>query len=96
MTRYIALLSALSLASAFAVADDAKEKQTATPATKHQMEAAGFDTLDQDEDGHISKSEAEASPMVMKHFDEVDEDMDGYLSKAEFESYEWTDKKKSY
>ena len=43
-----------------------------------------FDRLDTNNDGVITKAEAEKSPAVLKRFDAADKDHDGKLSRAEY------------
>jgi Ca2+-binding EF-hand superfamily protein len=44
----------------------------------------GFNNLDKNKDGYISKSEAKANPTLYKKFKEADKNGDGKLSRAEY------------
>jgi len=74
---YVALLGAASMILAFGTAHaaDAKDKDKDTP---------GFNELDKNDDGSLSKAEAAANPTLAARFDEVDGDKDGKLSRMEY------------
>ncbi|GGD65636.1 EF-hand domain-containing protein [Lacimicrobium alkaliphilum] len=46
-----------------------------------------FDTLDQDGNGALSKSEAASEAPLSASFDKYDTNGDGQISKSEFEAY---------
>lgn len=47
-------------------------------------EAPGFNQLDGDNDGALSRTEANANPSLAKAFDKVDDDRNGSLSRVEY------------
>jgi len=61
----------LSFGSAWA-ADSAKDKDP------------GFNGLDKDRDGYVSRTEAQANPQLAKQFATADTDHDGKLSRTEY------------
>jgi Ca2+-binding EF-hand superfamily protein len=70
---FIAASAAISLCvgSAWA-ADTAKDKDP------------GFNGLDKDNDGYVSRTEAQANPELAKQFATADTDHDGKLSRTEY------------
>jgi Ca2+-binding EF-hand superfamily protein len=44
----------------------------------------GFNKLDKNNDGYLSRSEAAKNPWLAKHFKEADKDGDGKLSRTEY------------
>ena len=44
----------------------------------------GFNKLDTNNDGYLSRSEARKNPYLAKHFKEADKNGDGKLSRAEY------------
>jgi hypothetical protein len=44
----------------------------------------GFNALDKDHDGAISRAEAKGNPYLAKHFKEADKNGDGKLSRTEY------------
>lgn len=58
----------------------------AMPAFAHGKR--GFDAIDKNDDGVISKAEAAASPRLLARFDAVDKNNDGKVSRAEYRA--WT------
>lgn len=74
---HAALLGVASMALAFGTAHaaDAKDKDKDTP---------GFNELDKNDDGALSKAEAAANPALAARFAEVDGDNDGKLSRMEY------------
>jgi Ca2+-binding EF-hand superfamily protein len=44
----------------------------------------GFNKLDKNNDGYLSRSEAAKNPYLAKHFKEADKDGDGKLSRTEY------------
>lgn len=63
--------SALALAVGYAFAD----KPANDP---------GFNKLDKNNDGYLSRTEAAKNPYLAKHFKEADKDGDGKLSRTEY------------
>jgi Ca2+-binding EF-hand superfamily protein len=45
---------------------------------------SGFDALDKNDDGVITKEEAKASPQLAKNFDAIDKNHDGKLTRTEY------------
>jgi Ca2+-binding EF-hand superfamily protein len=66
--------AALALGSAYA--DD--------KAAKAKDKDPGFNNLDKNNDGYLSRAEAKGNPDLAKHFKEVDKNNDGKLSRAEY------------
>ena len=62
----------------------------ATP-TGHARHQGGcgdrFQAADTNGDGKLSRSEAQAMPMVAKHFDEIDTNKDGYITCDELRAW---------
>jgi Ca2+-binding EF-hand superfamily protein len=54
------------------------------PDTKVKPEERGFNDLDKDSDGKLSRAEAAGNPKVARKFAESDGDKDGYVSRAEY------------
>ena len=44
----------------------------------------GFNKLDKNNDGYLSRSEASKNPYLVKHFKEADKNGDGKLSRTEY------------
>ena len=65
--------AALALGSAFAADKQAKTDND-----------PGFNKLDRDNDGRLSRSEAVRNPYLAKHFKEADRNGDGKLSRTEY------------
>lgn len=72
---YVALLGAASMALAFGTAYAADDKDKDTP---------GFNELDKDNDGKLSRAEAAGNPALAARFGEVDGDNDGGISRMEY------------
>jgi hypothetical protein len=74
---YAALLGAASMVLAFGTAHaaDAKDKDKDTP---------GFNELDKNDDGKLSKAEAAGNPTLAARFGEVDGDKDGSITRMEY------------
>jgi Ca2+-binding EF-hand superfamily protein len=45
---------------------------------------SGFDALDKNNDGVITKAEAQGSPQLAKNFDAIDKNHDGKISRTEY------------
>jgi Ca2+-binding EF-hand superfamily protein len=78
--KYVALFTALGLASAATLAVGAPEGR----------DARGFERLKQADtngDGMISRAEAAALPMIAKHFDEIDANHDGQITADELRAF---------
>jgi Ca2+-binding EF-hand superfamily protein len=70
MKRYIPVLTVLALAAGSAYAADKK----------------GFDALDRNNDGYVTRAEAAGNSRVLKGFDVADKNNDGKLSRTEYMS----------
>jgi EF hand len=68
--------AALALGSAFA-ADTGKAKSA-------KNQDPGFNNLDKNHDGALSRSEAAGNPYLVKRFKEADKNGDGKLSRSEY------------
>ena len=64
-------VSSLALGTGAALAADKKDDP-------------GFNKLDKNNDGYLSRSEAAKNPYLAKHFKEADKDGDGKLSRTEY------------
>jgi len=53
-------------------------------ASAAQGDVPGFNDLDKNDDGKLSRSEASANPRLAEHFKEVDKNADGYLGRGEY------------
>jgi Ca2+-binding EF-hand superfamily protein len=69
MKRALPVLVMLAFATGTAVADDKK---------------TGFDALDKNNDGKLTRAEAAGNARLLKGFDVADKDNDGTLSRAEY------------
>ena len=67
---------ALAMGSAFAADNKAKSAKTDND--------PGFNKLDKDHDGYLSRTEAAGNPQLAKRFKEADKDGDGKLSRKEY------------
>ena len=79
--KYLALFTALGLASAAFLAVGAPEGRG---------DARGLERLKQADtngDGMISRAEAAALPMIAKHFDEIDANHDGQITADELRAF---------
>jgi len=65
--------SVLALAAGSALADSSKAKDD-----------PGFNALDKNHDGSLSRSEALANPTLAKNFNQADKNNDGKLSRTEY------------
>ncbi len=68
--------SALALASASALAADKQDRA--------KSDDPGFNNLDRDHDGSLSRAEAARNPYLAKRFKEADKNGDGKLSRTEY------------
>lgn len=68
--------SAAALASGSAFAADSKSKASSSD--------PGFNNLDKNHDGYLSRREAAGNPALAKRFKEADRNGDGKLSRAEY------------
>jgi Ca2+-binding EF-hand superfamily protein len=53
-------------------------------ASAAQGDIPGFNDMDKNDDGKLSRSEASANPRLAEHFKEVDRNGDGYLGRGEY------------
>ena len=72
---FFLVAAALALAVGSAYAEDKIGRDKNDP---------GFNNLDKNKDGYISKSEAKANPTLYKNFKQADKNGDGKLSRAEY------------
>lgn len=70
------LVTAVALALAFGTAQAADEKAS--------RDAPGFNELDKDDDGALTRAEAAGNPALAARFNSVDRDGDGKLSRFEY------------
>jgi Ca2+-binding EF-hand superfamily protein len=54
------------------------------PDSKVKPEERGFNDLDKNDDGKLSRAEAAGNPKVAKKFSESDGDKDGFVTRAEY------------
>jgi len=59
-------------------------KQKVTGTDKAKTEDPGFNNLDKDHDGALSRSEAAGNPYLAKRFKQADRNADGKLSRTEY------------
>lgn len=89
-TLFFVVAAALALAVGSAnAADKAKtDHKAAAGATSDKIGTdkndPGFNVLDKNHDGYLSRSEAAKSPTVSKRFKDADRNNDGKLSRAEY------------
>lgn len=96
-TLFFLVAAALALAVGSVNAADTKAKSGTKAKTEHKASAGatsdkigtdkndpGFNKLDANNDGYLSKSEAAKSPTVTKRFKQADRNHDGKLSRAEY------------
>jgi Ca2+-binding EF-hand superfamily protein len=72
---FFLVAAALALAVGASYADDKIGRDKDDP---------GFNNLDKNKDGYISKSEAKGNPTLYKNFKQADQNGDGKLSRAEY------------
>src|SRR3954467_4221178 len=72
---FFLVAAALALAVGTAKAEDQIGKDKNDP---------GFNALDKDNDGYLSRAEAMGNPTLMKNFKQADKNNDGKLSRAEY------------
>ena len=80
---FVALTSALSLASAQAQKDAAK-KEAPSAAAGTSTEAPDFERADRNKDGVVDKSEAGVVPGLSANFERADRNKDGRLDREEY------------
>lgn len=80
--KYVAILTALGLASAAFIAVGAPEGRQAGGSM-----AERFKQADANGDGMLNKAEAAALPRVAKHFDEIDADHNGQITPDELRAF---------
>ncbi|MEJ2609328.1 MAG: hypothetical protein P8179_04370 [Candidatus Thiodiazotropha sp.] len=85
MTTLIGLFGSLVLSSALYAAgtDAASEVETAS-----EVNAAGFGTLDTNQDGSLSPDEAASDSQLSKSWGDIDADENGAIDQAEFSAFE--------
>ena len=88
-TLFFLVAAALALAVGSAnAADKAKTGSTGATAnhvgTDAKANDPGFNKLDKNHDGYLSRSEAAANPTLAKRFKDADRDGDGKLSRTEY------------
>jgi len=66
------------------VAGKDRDNAGAGASGKAKSNDPGFNNLDKDKDGSLSKTEAAANPDLAKKFEEADKDHDGKLTRAEY------------
>jgi len=86
-TLFFLVAAALALAVGSVNAADTKAKASAG-ATSDKIGTdkndPGFNKLDKNHDGYLSRTEAAAAPTVSKRFKQADRNNDGKLSRAEY------------
>ena len=76
--RTVLAAAAMALACGVASAQD-KQKDT-----KPAKEPRGFNEMDKDDDGRLSRTEAAGNAQLLAKFSQLDKDNDGSLSRAEY------------
>ena len=88
--KYVAILTALGLASAATLVFADDNATAPQPGGEHHRHGHFMEKLraaDTNGDGLISRQEAAALPMLAKNFDAIDTNHDGQLSKDELKAY---------
>ena len=80
--KYVAILTAVGLASAAFLAVGAPEGRDGRGGMAERLKQA-----DTNGDGMISRAEAAALPMIAKHFDEIDTNHDGQITAEELRAF---------
>ena len=80
MTFARSVLAAAAMALACGVAS-AQDKQKDTQSAK---EPRGFNEMDKNDDGKLSRAEAASKPQLLAKWKELDKDNDGSLSRTEY------------
>ena len=80
--KYVAILTAVGLASAALVAVAGSEGHEGSGAMAARLKQA-----DTNGDGMISREEAKALPRIAKHFDEIDANHDGQITADELRAF---------
>jgi EF hand domain-containing protein len=76
-----AAVTLLPFAAAFA--QSPSQDQAPDPAQQPQQQGTSFESLDTNNDGRISKTEAEANANVKAQFSSYDVNGDGYIERSE-------------
>ena len=79
-----AAVTLLPFAAAFA--QSPSQDQAPDPAQQPQQQGTSFESLDTNNDGRISKTEAEANANVKAQFSSYDVNGDGYIERSEVSS----------
>lgn len=92
MKTLISAIASMMLASSVAFAGDMnKEQMTSEIESSIGASAPGFEQLDSDHNGAITRDEAEKRDGLAKTWDSVDENDDGKLNRSEFSAFEEED-----
>ena len=71
------IMALAALVGAFGAAQGANDKQST-------RDLPGFNQMDKDNDGALTRAEAAGNAELLKRFSEVDSDADGKLSRVEY------------
>lgn len=74
----------MKLASTLLVAASALALTAGSALAERPKDDPGFNALDKNHDGSLSRSEAAANPTLLKHFKQADKNNDGKLSRTEY------------
>lgn len=88
MTQKLFLSLVLSCVSSVALAAGMGYSSDKSGSSQYQSSDETFQSLDTNNDGKLSKSEAAAAPNVKDHWSKADTNNDGSLDKAEFSAFE--------
>ena len=84
LAQTLFFLVAAALALAVGSANAADKKGATSDSIGTDKNDPGFNVLDKNHDGYLSRSEAAKSPTVSKRFKDADRNNDGKLSRAEY------------
>jgi Ca2+-binding EF-hand superfamily protein len=84
LAQTLFFLVAAALALAVGSANAADTKGAASDKVGTDKNDPGFNVLDKNHDGYLSRSEAAKSPTVSKRFKDADRNNDGKLSRVEY------------
>jgi Ca2+-binding EF-hand superfamily protein len=86
MYKHLTCFAALCFSAAALAGDDSSKTNTIETTSAEAKTAAmtGFDSLDKNHDGRISRTEAGMDKGLSNVFATADTDGDGYVSKAEY------------